>query len=30
MGPGIEPGERQRLELALAEIDADLVRFAPG
>ena len=28
MGPGIEPGERQRLELALAEIDADLVRFA--
>jgi tetratricopeptide (TPR) repeat protein len=28
MGRGIEPGERQRLELALAEIDADLVRFA--
>ena len=28
MGPGIEPGERQRLELSLAEIDADLLRFA--
>ncbi|HWD71715.1 MAG TPA: tetratricopeptide repeat protein [Actinomycetota bacterium] len=28
MGPGIAPGERQRLELALAEIDANLVRFA--
>ena len=28
MGRGIERGERQRLALALAEIDADLVRFA--
>ena len=28
MGPGIESGERQRLELVLAEIDADLLRFA--
>jgi tetratricopeptide (TPR) repeat protein len=28
MGPGIEPGERLRLELALAEIDAALLRFA--
>src|SRR5437879_11807932 len=28
MGPGIEPGERQGVELALAELDADLVRFA--
>jgi tetratricopeptide (TPR) repeat protein len=28
MGPGIEPGERLRLELSLAEIDAALLRFA--
>ena len=28
MGPDIEPGERQRLELSLAEIDANLLRFA--
>jgi tetratricopeptide (TPR) repeat protein len=28
MSPGIEPGERRRLELSLAEIDAALLRFA--
>jgi tetratricopeptide (TPR) repeat protein len=28
MAPGIEPGERRRLELSLAEIDAALLRFA--
>jgi tetratricopeptide (TPR) repeat protein len=28
MTPGIEPGERRRLELSLAEIDAALLRFA--
>jgi tetratricopeptide (TPR) repeat protein len=28
MAPGLEPGERRRLELSLAEIDAALLRFA--
>jgi tetratricopeptide (TPR) repeat protein len=28
MGPGIDPGERRRLERSLAEIDAALLRFA--
>jgi tetratricopeptide (TPR) repeat protein len=28
MAPGIQPGERRRLELSLAEIDAALLRFA--
>ena len=28
MAPGIEPGERRRLELSLADIDAALLRFA--
>jgi tetratricopeptide (TPR) repeat protein len=28
MTPGLEPGERRRLELSLAEIDAALLRFA--
>jgi len=28
MAPGIEPGERRRLELSLAEVDAALLRFA--
>jgi tetratricopeptide (TPR) repeat protein len=28
MAPGLEPGERRRLELSLADIDAALLRFA--